>query len=179
MRHAGATSNGALTKTPRALPVLEGNRSAGGDSALNKGALEILRAIAQRKNPTTSTQIAVLTGYRLTSRKTYLGKLVRAGYVGKYGNEYSITAAGRAAAGDLPAAPVGADLRAHYLETLPEGEAVILEVLLDSGAPLSTAAICEATNYQPTSVKTYVRKLCARELVVRGSDGYEPASELQ
>ncbi len=146
------------------------NGGLGGDgiSEMNKGEKEILNAIAQFDEGITNEHIAVLTGYKTTSRREYLRKLMVRGYVSRSGEIFITTEEGKSALGDdFKPLPTGADLRAHWLQTLPDGEKRIFSVLVDAYPDgLDKQVIMETTNYKLTSVREYVRKLTARKIVV-------------
>lgn len=132
-----------------------------------KGERIILNAIAQSEKGTTTENIAVTTGYRQTSRREYLRKLTVLGYIRSEGENYFATQEGIAALGaDFKQLPTGQDLQEHLLATLPEGEKLILKVILDSHPNFVTREAIElATNYKTTSVREYLRKLAVRKVI--------------
>lgn len=150
-------------------------------SNLPKGELVVLTAIAQRDGQgITREHIAVLTGYKSTSRKVYLRALEAKGLIQKEGSRIFVTDAGREAMPDgWEPLPTGADLRAHVLQTLPAGEKRILEVVLEFyDAEVTREELRERTGYKSTSVKVYVRQLAARELVVVTRSGIKASGNL-
>lgn len=133
---------------------------------LNKGEREILTAIAQYDGATTE-HVAILTGYKATSRREYLRKLMAAGYVHKEGETYFATDAGFKTLGDdfMPL-PTGSALREHLLDTLPEGERKLFYAIITAYPDSVTRDFLqEATGYKTTSVREYVRKLAARKII--------------
>jgi hypothetical protein len=73
----------------------------------------------------------VLTGYKRSSRDTYLQRLRERGLIEPGGAEFVATDAGVAALGaDFAPLPTGAELREHWLARLPEGERRVLDYLV-------------------------------------------------
>lgn len=139
------------------------------DSELGRGERKILTAIAQHPEGCTRTQITVLTGYKRSSRDTYLQRLLSAGLVEKQRHRLICTAAGIAYLGtDYEPLPTGYALQTYWLGRLSKGEAAILKLLID-GYPnaLARDAISEATGYKRSSRDTYLQRLVARELIDR------------
>lgn len=149
---------------------------------LMKGEQRILIAIAQHPKGVTREQLTVLTGYRKTSRDTYLGRLHRRGLVvGAIDSaRHLVTREGLATLGDdFEPLPKGAALRDHWLEKLPAGECVILSALVAAYPdPLEIASLEAAVGYKKTSRDTYLRKLMARELVDKVRPGVVVASPM-
>lgn len=133
-----------------------------------KGELAILKAIAQDPEGISTEHIAVLTGYKKTSRITYLSKLIQRGFITKnqYGT-YIATEAGIEELGDdYESMPIGVELRERLMDTLPIGEKKVLEILIaEYPESLHTSQIEERTGYKKTSRITYVSKLASRKLV--------------
>lgn len=138
-----------------------------GDGTIAKGEETILNAIAQYPGGITNEHIAILTGYKATSRRTYLQKLASAGYIRKDGENYEATQEGMNALGTrFEKLPTGRSLLEHWLTKLPEGEKKILQALYDADRSMSREEIEQATAYKATSVRTYVQKLSARKILV-------------
>jgi Mn-dependent DtxR family transcriptional regulator len=174
------TASGSRSCPEAALGVYEPPTAKELLDALPEGERAMFDAIAGAGEKGVSDQfLAVVTSYKPTSRKTYLSKLVAREIVEVVDGRRRLTADGRELVGDAIAAKTGAELLEHYFLELPEGESLVLQALHERRRPLSTADICTATNYKPTSVKTYVARLRARELVVSGDQGYELAPELR
>jgi hypothetical protein len=137
---------------------------ANGDASLTKGQRVVLTAIAQ-SGDVDPEQLTVLTGYKRSSRDTYLQQLRSAGYVND-GWPANATPAGMAALGDFEPLPTGAELRDHWLTRLGGGERTILEVLVKAYPNgVTREQIDNATGYQRSSRDTYLQKLGARKLV--------------
>lgn len=148
------------------------------DTNLGKGEREILTAIAQYEEATTK-HIAVLTGYKATSRREYLRKLVAAGYVRKVGESYLATQAGLDALGDFTPLPTGRALLEHLMQTLPEGEKKLFSAIVgEYPNPVTKEWLQTETNYRATSVREYARKLIARKIVEMANGGYKASDKL-
>lgn len=140
--------------------------AAGSDSGLSKGARIVLSAIAQHPDGVTHAQIAVLTGYKETSRRTYLQQLRSQGMIS--GDEPILaTPDGIAALGpEFEPLPTGGALLAYWRARLSAGELRVLEVLVDCYPRLvAKANLLALTQYRETSLRTYLQKLKARKLV--------------
>lgn len=136
-------------------------------SSLGRGERTILAAIAQYPDGAARDQLTVLTGYKRSSRDTYIQRLSSAGYVDAANGGIRATNEGIAALGeDYEPLPQGADLRDYWLRRLPEGERRVFEVVV-AGYPeaVSREAIDEATGYKRSSRDTYLQRLGSRRLV--------------
>jgi len=172
VRRAGPTS---MSPVRRRDPAPSSN---GAGEPLARGERACLVAIAQHPEGVTREQLTVLTGYKRSSRDTYVQRLGAAGYV-ETGERILATDAGIAALGaDFAPLPTGEELQRYWLERLPQGERVILERLLPAyPEPVSREALTEATGYKRSSRDTYLQRLGARELVVTERDGTIRAAE--
>jgi hypothetical protein len=136
---------------------------------LRGGRRAVLLAIAQRGDRGAShAWIAMQTGYKPTSRRTYLAALSSKAYIARWphrgSDEYHATGLGLEALGPFEALPTGKALIDHWLGKLPESEATIFNQVVVHGE-CSTAVIEEQTGYKSTSVRTYLNKLAARSLL--------------
>jgi chromosome segregation and condensation protein ScpB len=132
-----------------------------------KGERVILAAVAQHPDGVTREQLTVLTGYKRSSRDTYLQRLQVAGNVMTSGGRIHVTEEGVTALGsDYAPLPTGRALQDYWLKRLPTGEKVVLEVvLLAYPQPVDREAISEATGYKRSSRDTYLQRLASRELI--------------
>ncbi len=136
-----------------------------------RGERRVLTAVAQHQEGVTREQLTVLTGYKRSSRDTYLQRLLSTDLVFKRGDRIIASGKGIAELGpDFRPLPTGSALRAHWLSRLPEGERRILSVLLERGRMIREG-LSDATGYKRSSRDTYVQKLRARELVDVDGDG--------
>lgn len=146
---------------------------------IGKGERAVLTAIAQHGAAgVTREQLTVLTGYKKSSRDTYLQKLTAGGLVSSIGDQIGATEDGLAALGkDFEPLPTGEALRAHWLQRLPEGERRILDMVTAVyPKPVAREDISELTGYKKSSRDTYLQKLAARKLIL-ASRGEVVASE--
>ncbi len=165
-----------MTPWPQRKPAAVMN----GDAKLGRGERVILTAIAQHGDAgVTREQLSVLTGYKRSSRDTYLQKLGALSFTEQRGDRLVATEAGVDELGhDFEPLPTGDALRAHWLEKLPQGERRILEVLVgDYPKAVRREAIDEVTGYKRSSRDTYLQKLGARKLVEEVGRGEVRASE--
>ncbi len=179
---SGIRSDLELMKRPRAEPEtvrapIDGvdtpARSAGldpprrataADGELGRGERAVLTAIAQHRK-VDREQLRVLTGYKRSSRDTYLQKLRARGLITD-GWPVSATPDGIAALGDYEPLPTGRALRDYWLQRLGAGEARILQALVDEHPRgLERSEIDERTGYKRSSRDTYLHKLRARHLI--------------
>jgi RIO-like serine/threonine protein kinase len=146
------------TSTPRA----ESNHG-----ALNRGERAILTAIAQHEDGVDREQLSVLTGYKRSSRDTYLQRLHAGGLVEFFADGIRATDTGVDALGtDFTPLPTGEALQAYWLDRLSGGERSILEVLLEAYPNAVTRdEISDQTPYKRSSRDTYLQRLAARKLI--------------
>ncbi len=167
----------ALRPAPRLDPPLP---AGDGDARLNRGERAVLTAIAQHEAGVTREQLTVLTGYRRSTRDTYLQRLGAAGLVELVGDRVVATSGGVEALGtEFEPLPTGDDLRAHWMTRLPEGERKILGILIESyPEAVDRDLVSEKTGYARSSRDTYLQRLTARRLVEIAGRAAVRASEL-
>jgi hypothetical protein len=149
-------------------------------AAMPPGERKVLTAIAQHRGGCTREQLTVLTGYKRSSRDTYLQRMFAAGLIDRSGDSIVATSAGIAALGSRFAKlPTGAALREHWLSRLPPGERTVLEVAVAAfpGA-VSRDRISAVTDYKRSSRDTYLQRLAARRLVEIVSGDIRASAEL-
>lgn len=178
-----STANGNFSLPRQVIPVhkvVAQPRPATTTTSLSvkRGERKILIALAQHPDGCTREQITVLTGYKRSSRDTYLQRLQSAGLVDRHYNRLLCTASGRAELGnDFEPLPMGHELQAYWLGRLPVGEARLLGVLVDAyPQAVDKDVLSETTGYQRSSRDTYLQRLSARELITR-KHGHIYASE--
>lgn len=147
---------------------------------LSKGEGKILAAIASFPRGVTRGLVTVSTGYKKTSRDTYISRLVQRGFATTNGNTITATAAGMAELGaNFDQAPTGRALYDWWRSRLPKGELAILDALMTHrGKTSSREHISEATGYKKTSRDTYISRLVARELVSVDDSGHLAAESM-
>jgi hypothetical protein len=148
----------AAPRTERARRVRPAEKQA-------RGERRVLTAIAQHSEGVTREQLSVLTGYKRSSRDTYLQRLLSTDLVFRNGDRVVASGKGLAELGpDFRPLPTGSALREHWLARLPEGERRILSTVLERGG-MHREALSDATGYKRSSRDTYLQKLRARKLV--------------
>lgn len=161
-------------RAPRPASIINGP----GDAALSKGARVCLTAMAQHPNGVTREQLTVLTGYKRSSRDTFVQQLRAAGNAEPAaGDRLVATEAGVAAIGSYDPLPTGDALREHWLRELGGGERVVLELVCRSyPEEVQRETISENTIYKRSSRDTFIQKLMARELLEQSGPGAVRAS---
>lgn len=149
-------------------------------SGLTLGPAVILGAIIQHgKAGCTREQLTVLTGYKRSSRDTYLQKLKAAELVTQTGEAFVATEKGRNSCPDTKPLPRGKALLEHWLTKLPAGEAAVLRVIAKSRGAVTRETITAETEYRRSSRDTYIQKLKARRLVVQSGNDLRLNDELR
>lgn len=146
---------------------------------LPKGPLAILTAAVQLGDEVDRAQISAVTGYKKSSRDTYISYLMTAGYLEIRHGHVCPTEAGVAAVGDIEPLPTGEALLDHWYSKLPEGPRKILEAIATAGMDIvSRDTISEATGYKKSSRDTYISNLVTRKLVTSSAGGVKLADIL-
>lgn len=141
-------------------------------SDLSVGEMRVLIAVAQHDEGLEREQLTVLTGYRRSSRDTFLQRLRAAGLVGRRGSAYIVTEEGLERLGpDFTPLPTGQKLYEYWRDRLSRGELAVLDVARGAHPDgVSKEKISEDTPYRRSSRDTFLQKLRARGLVeVQGS----------
>lgn len=135
--------------------------------AIGKGELIVLAAIAAHEDGMTREHITVQTGYKRSTRDAYIQRLVARSLAELSGEGTIIaTAAGREYLGpDYKPLPTGPALAEYHLNTLPEGEAKILRLLLETESPLTREQISDETNFKRSTRDAYIQRLRTRQLI--------------
>jgi hypothetical protein len=149
-------------------------------AAVTGGELAILTAVAQHRAGCTREQLTVLTGYKRSSRDTYIQRLRAAGRIDADGDRLVVTERGRADLGpDFKPLPKGAALRQYWVDKLSGGERIIFEQLLKAyPKTLTRTELSERTEYQRSSRDTYLQRLSARKLIETKGGGVVASAEL-
>lgn len=178
----GAIGTDAHTRPPSGQAITPWREREAGNGAglqLGSGEVKVLTAIAQHAGGATREQITVLTGYKRSSRDTYLQRLKQAGSIEVRGDLVMATHEGVFALGtDFKPLPTGPELQRYWMDRLPEGERKILGVLIDRYPDtLDRASLDELTGYKRSSRDTYLQRLRNRQLVEIVSGSAVKASE--
>jgi uncharacterized protein len=160
--HIDRRGVGQTKRAPVVAPS-NGNRA---DVSLGKGERIILTAVAQNRSGVTREQLTVLTGYKRSSRDTYLQRLTAGGLVQPDGQFLVATHDGLTTLGAFEPLPTGDDLRTYWLDRLPEGERKILAALVTQYPQfVDRDALDDVTGYKRSSRDTYLQRLGARRLI--------------
>lgn len=147
-----------------------GDATSGGPVA--KGELAILTATAQADGGATREELTINTGYKRSTRDTYIQRLAQRGLLSVHGDRIVITGSGLAALGpSYEPLPTGEALRDWWLARLPEGERKILELICRGRNPWDREDISEHTGFKRSTRDTYLQRLGARRLVISDRDG--------
>jgi len=143
------------------------------DAKLGVGERSVLTAIAQHGMAGVDReQISVLTGYKRSTRDSYLQRLRTAGLIND-GPSITATPDGVDTLGaDFAPLPTGRALRRHWLDKLPEGERRLFDLILvewPDGA--DREKLSRESGYKRSTRDSYLQRLSARKLIVanRGS----------
>jgi hypothetical protein len=168
---------GEILRRPTAVMV---RRRAEPTTGLPVGERRVLTAIAQHGDAgVTREQLSILTGYKRSSRDTYLQRLQGRAFVAVAGDRLEATGLGLEVLGpDFEPLPTGDALRDYWLARLPEGERRVLEVLVAAyPTAVERTNLDEPTGYKRSSRDTYLQRLGARKLVVTEGRGAVRAAE--
>lgn len=155
------------------------NRETAGDSPLTGGELRTMIAVAQYPDGVTREQLTILTGYKRSSRDTFLQRLGAKGFVQVngggpiYPDQAGIDALGSA----YEPLPTGRALYEWWRQRLGGGELAILDALVREGPDrgLTRDQISEATGYKRSSRDTFLQRLAARKLIDTTTGGVRAA----
>jgi hypothetical protein len=150
-----------------------------GSGNIGKGERTVLIAIAQYPDGALRDQLTVLTGYKRSSRDTYIQRLSYMGYVTiANGSKLVATDAGVDALGsDFEPLPQGDELVRYWFDRLPEGERKILDLLVQAYPDsVDREVLSEKTDYKRSSRDTYLQRLSSRRLVENVGRGEVRAS---
>lgn len=147
---------------------------------LGAGEQKILTAAAEHRDGVTRRQITVLTGYKRSTRNTYLQRLQQWGLVTVTGERVVATDLGIETLGsDYTPLPTGEALRVWMLSELPAGEKNILEALIKAyPRALTRDEITEVTGYMRSTRNTYLQRMSAREVIEVNGQEVRASEEL-
>lgn len=144
------------------------------------GETATLIAAAQHTSGVTREQLSILTGYKRSSRDTYVQRLRAAEMISVEGATIHATASGlKALGGSFEPLPTGDRLREHWLANLPDGEAPVLRLIAASWPHAITRdMLTEKTEYKRSTRDTYIQRLKTRKLVTVERGEVRASSEL-
>lgn len=150
-----------------------------GYASLGSGERRCAIAIAQHPHGVTREQLTVLTGFKRSTRNTYLQRLTAATYVHEDAGRFLVTTAGAEWLGtDYEPLPTGAQLQNYWLQRLPKGESDVLGHVLGRPDGITREQITELTGFKRSTRNTYIQRLAARELVVAAGEVVRPSENL-
>lgn len=149
------------------------------ERGMGLGERKVLTAIAQYPDGVARDSITVLTGYKRSTRDAYIQRLALREDINISGNFIYATQKGIDELGeDFKPLPVGAELREHLMNTLPEGERKILGVLFEKyPEAVERDKLGEDTGFKRSTRDAYLQRLNARQLVAFEGKGMVKASE--
>lgn len=163
--------------SPRPKTDYQSGKRESGD--LPKGEAAVLSALIQYPDGLRNEQLTVLTGYKRSSRDTYLQRLRERGYAERRGELHAATADGREALPEAEPLPTGQALQQFWLSRLPEGERAILTQAIESyPEAVEKAELDERTGYKRSSRDSYLQRLKAKQLVEVSRDGVTASETL-
>lgn len=165
----------ALPRIQRASVELDGTAP-----LLGIGERRCAAAIAQHwKNGVTREQLTTLTGYKRSTRNTYLQRLTSAGLIDENSGRFVINDDGIDWLGeDYERLPTGVELQRYWIDKLPAGESAVFQVVLQHAGGISREEIGEQTHFKRSTRNTYLQRLAARELVHISGDVVRPSETL-
>lgn len=152
--------------------------SAPQSNGLGKGEMKILSAIIQH-GAVERDQLTVLTGYRRSSRDTYLQRLGQAGMILINGGTIEPTHHACSKYPNIEPLPTGRELIEHWQSNLPVGEKAIFDILVQTyPRAMERNDLDNATGYKRSSRDTYLQRLIQRRLVEVAGPGAVKASKV-
>lgn len=138
-----------------------------GSTVLSKGQRSILTVLVQYEDGADETQIAILTGYKATTRYQTLKELRAYGYAERHGKIWKATRTGAAILGPVDPLPQrGQELIDYWKQRLDKGALKIFELLVDApGEWISKNDLAENSGYKATTTYQTLKELRARKLV--------------
>lgn len=150
------------------------------NGSIGKGERAVLTAIAQHTEGCTREQLTVLTGYKRSSRDTYLQRLREQGLIEADGDRLvAIDPAYVVLGSDFEPLPTGDALQTYWRGRLTGGEQKILELLCQNHPMVLTRdEITHATGYKRSSRDTFLQRLGSRRLVDATREGVKASNLL-
>lgn len=152
-----------------------------GDVRLPEGEKAILIAAAMYPDDgVTKDQLGILTGYKRSTRDAYVLRLSGKGFVVVDRGAVRATDDGIAALGDdYKPLPTGPELLAWWRARLPEGERLVLDVLVEAYPnAVPRDEIDRATAFKRSTRDAYLQRLSSRRLVEAIGRGEVKASSV-
>lgn len=145
---------------------------------LSKGMSMVLRALIMYPEGVSREKLAVLTGYKATSRKEFVSRLRRQGLAETVGDLIVATPEGVSMLPDAEPLPTGDKLLEFWRGQLSGGELKILDLLVEAFPdPVSRENLETKTGYKSTARKEFVSRLRRRDLATTVNNGDVRASD--
>lgn len=147
---------------------------------IGKGERQTLIFVASQPHGVSREAITVSTGYKRSTRNTYLQRLKTAGLISDTGENITATSAGIAALGNDYEPPLtGSALRDRVLDRLPAGERKILDHLIEQYPEwVYRRAIDNFTGFKRSTRNTYLQRLENRYLITTAGDTVRASENL-
>ena len=138
----------------------------GADISLGVGERKILTAAAQHQEGVTREQLTVMTGYKRSSRDTFLHRLKKVNAIEIQGDRIFATSEGIDMLGNFLPLPVGEEPRNYWMARLPGGEKKLLEILVAAYPDgVERNNLDDAAGYKRSSRDTFIHRLRNRQLI--------------
>lgn len=149
------------------------------NGSIAKGEKAVLIACANFTNGLLRTQITVLTQYTRSSRDAYIHRLKTKGYVTTDAGKIKITPEGVDILGhDYQPLPTGDALMQHWLNTLPKGEKIMLELIAgEYPNSISRDELTNKSGYTRSSRDAYLHRMMNKEIIEATNRGEVKASQ--
>ncbi len=147
--------------------------------SLPVGERTILAATIQFPNGLRRDQLTVLAGYKRSTRDAYIQRLRERGFVEQSGELIVATDDGCAALPDAEPLPTGQALQDYWLARLPEGERVLLGLLIEQHPKYCDRDwLSEHSEFKRSTRDAYLQRLNAKQLVVSDGRGVKASEQL-
>jgi hypothetical protein len=168
-KHDGSRERPALQPRPRST-----NGHAGPAADLPKGELAVIKVAAMYGDEgATREQITLMSGYKRSTRDAYIQRAREKAMLDQRGDRLVATDAGVQALGsEYEPLPTGDELRAYWLQRLPEGERKVLDTVCGSHpVPVPREMISDSTGYKRSTRDAYIQRLATRLVINVNRDG--------
>ena len=154
-------------------------QSSGNAADLPRGEAAVLSAAIQYEGTIERDTITVLTGYKRSSRDTYIQRLRERGFVETSpGGPIRVTVQGFEAMPETKPMPTGVEKQNFWQSRLGTGEWAVLNSCINAyPSPVHRDRISEDTGYKRSSRDTYIQRLRSLKLVSTQSAGNVIASD--
>jgi len=163
---------------PGPAPVQHQPRQDSSSADLPVGEKTILEALIQFPSGLRRDQLTVLTGYKRSTRDTYIQRLREKGLCEPNGAFVAVTSHGQASLPDANPLPTGVELQEIWRHRLPEGERKIMELCIEQYPEgITRDEISNLTGYKRSTRDTYIQRMLAKMVIQTQSRGRIMASE--